>query len=323
MTKSLVAIVLAACATFATANAQSYPTRPITVVVPFPAGGPTDAIMRNLGERMRASLGQPLVVEYISGAAGSVGTGRVARAAPDGYTIVCGHFGTHVTNGAFYSLNYDLVKDFTPISLLPSNPYVIVVRKDFPANSLPEFLAHLKANPDKVIMGHPGVSTGPHLIALQLQDLAGSRMTYVPYRGTAPGMVDLLAGQIHVMVNQVQVSVEHMRAGAIKALAIASPTRSPQVADTPTVDEVGAPGLYMSLWYGFWAPANTPKEIVAKLNAAVHDALGDPAVRQRLTDLGMDIPPRQKQSPEGLVAQQKADIEKWWPIIRAAGLKSE
>ncbi len=303
------------------AQAQDYPNRPINVVVPFPAGGPTDAIMRNLGERMRVSLGQPLVVEYVTGASGAVGTGRVARAAPDGYTIVCGHFGTHATNAAVYTLPFDVVKDFAPISLLPRNPYLIVTRKNFPADDLKGFLAYVTANPDKVNMGHPGVGTAPHLLALQLQTLAGSRMNYIPYRGAAPAMIDMMAGQIDLMVDQVQNSLGHVRSGAIKALAIASPARNPQVAEVPTVDEAGAPGLHMSLWYGFWAPAGTPEPVIAKLNAAVVEALADPAVRERLTGLGMEIPPRDQQNPAALLAVQKAEIEKWSPVIRAAGIK--
>ena len=321
--KRLLLAGLLAVAGIAGASAQDYPNRPITVIVPFPPGGPTDAIIRNLGERMRVSLGQPLVVEYVTGAGGTVGTARVARAAPDGYTIICGHFGTHATNGAVYSLPFDLVKDFAPISLLPSNPYLIVVNKDLPVNNLREFLAYLKANPDKVNMGHPGVGTGPHLLAILLQNLADSRMNYIPYRGAAPAMVDLLAGQIDLMVDQVQNSTVHIRAGSIKALAIASPTRVAQVGDVPTVDEAGAPGLHMSLWYGFWAPAGTPAPIAAKLNAAVVESLGDPTVRERLTGLGMEIPARDRQTPDALVAQQKADIEKWWPVIRAAGIKQQ
>jgi tripartite-type tricarboxylate transporter receptor subunit TctC len=321
MAKLLIAIALAATSSLGVAHGQSYPTRPITVVVPYPAGGPTDAIMRNLGERMRESLGQPLVVEYVTGAGGTVGTARVARAAPDGYTLICGHIGTHVTNGAVYNLSFDLVKDFAPISLLPRNSYLIVARKNIPANDLREFMAYLKANPDKVNMGHPGVGTTPHLVAIQLAERAGSRMNYIPYRGAAPAMLDLLSGQIDLMVDQVQNSIAHVRAGSIKALAIASPTRNAQVVDIPTVDEAGAPGLHMSLWYGFWAPAGTPKDVIARLNAAVVDALGDPLVRQRLTGLGMEIPPRDQQTPEALLAQQRADIAKWWPIIKAAGLK--
>jgi tripartite-type tricarboxylate transporter receptor subunit TctC len=303
------------------AQAQDYPNRPINVVVPFPAGGPTDAIMRNLGERMRVSLGQPLVVEYVTGASGAVGTGRVARAAPDGYTIVCGHFGTHATNAAVYTLQFDVVKDFAPISLLPRNPYLIVTRKNFPADDLKGFLAYVTANPDKVNMGHPGVGTAPHLLALQLQTLAGSRMNYIPYRGAAPAMIDMMAGQIDLMVDQVQNSLGHVRSGAIKALAIASPARNPQVAEVPTVDEAGAPGLHMSLWYGFWAPAGTPEPVIAKLNAAVVEALADPTVRERLTGLGMEKPPHDQQNPAALLAVQKAEIEKWSPVIRAAGIK--
>jgi tripartite-type tricarboxylate transporter receptor subunit TctC len=314
---------LLAVATFSGAAADDYPSKPITVIVPFPAGGPTDAIIRNLGERMRVSLGQPLVVEYATGAGGTVGTARAARAAPDGYTIICGHVGTHVTNGAVFSLPFDLVKDFAPISLLPRNPYLIVVNKGLPVNTLPEFLAYLKTNPDKVNMGHPGVGTTPHLVALQLAERAGSRMNYIPYRGAAPAMVDLLAGQINLMVDQVQNSLAQVRPGSIKALAIASPNRNPQVPELPTTDEAGAPGLHMSLWYGFWAPAGTPAPVIAKLESAVQDALADPDVSARLTGLGMEIPPREQQNPESLAAQQKADIEKWWPIIKAAGIKQQ
>lgn len=303
------------------AAADDYPNRPITVIVPFPAGGPTDSIIRNLGERMRVSLGQPVVVEYVSGAGGTVGTARAARAAADGYTIICGHVGTHVTNGAVYSLPFDLVKDFAPISLLPSNPYLIVVNKGLPVGNLKEFMAYVKANPGKVNMGHPGVGTGPHLVAVQLAERAGGSINYIPYRGAAPAMIDLLAGQINLMVDQVQNSLVHVRAGSIKALAIASPTRNAQVPDVPTVDEAGAPGLHMSLWYGFWAPAGTPAPIVAKLQSAVQEALADPEVRGRLTGLGMEIPPRERQNPEALAAQQKADIEKWWPVIKAANIK--
>ena len=317
----LAAVMLVAGLSFA--NAQAYPTKPITVVVPFPAGGPSDAIMRNLGERMRASLGQPLVVEYVTGASGTIGVGRVARAAPDGYTLILGHFGTHATNGAVYPLNYDLVKDFAAIALLPENPYLLVARKAFPANNLKEFMAYVKANPEKVQMGIPGNGTGPHLLGLQLAYMAGSRMQYIPYRGSGPAMLDLVASQIDLMVDQVQTSQAQIRGGTIKAFAVTMPARVASVGDIPTVDEAGAPGLHMSLWYGLWAPANTPKDVLAKLNSAVLDALGDATIRQRLTDLGMQIPPRELQTPEGLLARQKADIEKWWPIIKAANIKPE
>ena len=305
------------------AVADDYPNKPITVIVPFPAGGPTDAIIRNLGERMRVSLGQPLIVEYVSGASGTVGTTRTHRAPPDGYTIICGHFGTFATNGAVYQLPYDLVTDFAPIALLPRNPYLIVGKKDLPANNLREFMAYVKANPGKVNMGHPGIGTGPHLLALQLANTAGGTMNYVPYRGSGPAMTDLVAGQIDLMVDQVQTSSAHVKGGTIKALAIAAPARSNSVPDVPTVDEAGAPGLHMSLWYGFWAPGGTPAPIVQKLQAAVQDALADSDVRGRLTSLGMEIPPREQQTPQGLTAQQKADIAVWWPIIKAAGIKMQ
>jgi tripartite-type tricarboxylate transporter receptor subunit TctC len=314
---------LLAVVSIAAASAQDYPNRPITVIVPFPAGGPTDAIIRNLGERMRGTLGQPLIVEYVTGAGGTAGTTRANRAAPDGYTIICGHFGTHATNGAVYQLPYDLVTDFTPISLLPRNPYLVVAQKNLPPNNLREFMAYLKANPGKVNMGHPGVGTGPHLLAIQLANLAGSTMNYVPYRGSGPAMTDLIAGQIDLMVDQVQTSSGQIRGGTIKAYAIAAPTRSSSAPDVPTVDEAGAPGLHMSLWYGFWAPPGTPAPIVKKLNAAVQEALADPEVRARLETLGMEIPPRQQQTAEALVAQQKADIAVWWPIIKAAGIKQQ
>ena len=223
--KRLLLAGLLAVVSVAGASAQDYPNRPITVIVPFPAGGPTDAIIRNLGERMRVSLGQPLIVEYVTGAGGTVGTTRANRAAPDGYTIICGHFGTHATNGAVYQLPYDLVTDFTPISLLPRNPYLVVAQKNLPPNNLREFMAYLKANPGKVNMGHPGVGTGPHLLAIQLANLAGSTMNYVPYRGSGPAMTDLIAGQIDLMVDQVQTSSGQIRGGTIKAYAIAAPTR--------------------------------------------------------------------------------------------------
>jgi len=303
------------------ASAQNYPTKPITVIVPFPAGGPTDAILRNIGDRMRASLGQPLVAEYVTGASGTIGVGRGARAAPDGYTIVCGHVGTFVTSPAVYPVQYDVVKDFAPISLLPSNSYLIVGSKKLPPANLRELIAYIKANPGKVTAAIPGIATSPHLAGLHIQKLADSTLQYVPYRGTGPAMIDLIAGQIDLMIDQAQNSINHVRSGAIKAYAVAAPTRLASAPDIPTVDEAGAPGLYVSLWYGFWAPVGTPAPIIKKLSAAVQDALADPEVRSRLADLGMDIPPREQQTPEALAAKQKAEIDKWWPIIKAAGLK--
>jgi len=311
------------CLTGAGARAQVYPSRPITVIVPFPAGGPTDAIVRILGERMRLSLGQPLVVEYVTGAAGTIGTGRVARAAPDGYTMLIGHLATNVINAAFYPLTYDVVKDFAPVARLPSNPFFLVAKSAVPANNLTELVAWVKANQSKVSFGMPGANTLPHIAGITFQNMTGTRFPFVPYRGAAPAMQDLIAGEIDLMVDQVQNSLVHIRAGRIKAFAVTAPSRAPSAPDIPTVDEAGLAGLHVALWYGFWVPAATPPDIVAKLNAAVVDAFADPGVRMRLGELDLEIPPHEQQAPAALAALQKAEIEKWWPIVKAAGLKPE
>lgn len=303
------------------ASAADYPNKPIMVIVPFPAGGPPDILIRNLADRMQMSLGQSLIIENVVGGGGTVGTGRLYRAAPDGYTICVGHVGTFVTNGVLFDLPYDLVADFAPISLLPSNPYLIVGRKDFPADTLREFMAYLKANPGKVSMGHPGIGSNPHLLGLQLAKAAGSTMTYVPYRGSGPAMIDLIGGHIDLMVDQVQTSSSRVKDGSIKAFAIAAPARSNAVPDVPTVDEAGTPGLYAGLWHGLWAPRDTPAPIIQKLQAAVQDALADPKVRSQLIGVGMEIPPREQQTPEALVTKQKAEIAYWWPLIKSENLK--
>jgi tripartite-type tricarboxylate transporter receptor subunit TctC len=318
-----IAVFAANLAVAGPGHAQTYPSRPITVIVPFPAGGPTDAIVRILGERMRVSLGQPLVVEYVTGAAGTIGTGRVARAAPDGYTILIGHLATNVINAAFYPLSYDVVKDFAPVARLPSNPFFLVAKNTVPATNLTELIAWVKANQAKVSMGMPGANTLPHIAGITFQNMTDTRFAFVPYRGAAPAMQDLLAGQIDLMVDQVQNSLAHIRAGRIKAFAVTAPRRAPSAPDIPTVDEAGLPGLHVALWYGFWLPAATPPDIVAKLNAAVVDAYADPAVRTRLGELDLEIPPRDQQTPAALAALQSAEIAKWWPIVKAAGLKPE
>src|SRR5215813_10748287 len=321
--RKLLLVAALACVSGLACAADSYPSRPVTVVVPFPAGGPTDAIVRLLGERMRVSLGQPLIVEYVSGAAGTVGLGRVARAAPDGYTIIFGHTGTHVLSGATYTLGFDLVKDFAPISLLPSNPYLLVSRPSLPAGDLNGLVAWLKANGDKATQGIPGVKTGPHLAGLHFQSITGTRFALVPYRGSGPALQDLMAGQIDLMFEQVQTSLQHVRGGRIKAYAVTAPSRLASAPEIPTVDEAGVPGLHMSLWYGLWASGGTPREIVDKLNSAVVDALADATVRQRLAELELQIPPRDQQTPEALHAYQQAEIDKWWPIIKAANMKAQ
>jgi tripartite-type tricarboxylate transporter receptor subunit TctC len=303
------------------AHAQGYPSRAVTIVVPFSAGGPSDALSRVLGERMRASLGQSFVVENVTGAGGSIGVGRTVRAAPDGYTIGFGHLGTNVFNGAIYPLGYDLLADLEPIALLPSNPMVVVSRNTLPAKNFQELLAWLKSNP--VSAGTAGAGSGSHIAAVYLQSFTGLQFQYVPYRGTGPALNDLVGGQIDIIVDQTSNSMAQIRAGTIRAYAISAKERWAAAPDIPTADEAGLPGFYMTLWSGLWAPKGTPKDIIGKLNGAVVEALADQGVRKRLNDLGLEIPPRERQTPEALGAFQKAEIEKWWPIIKAANIKGE
>ena len=305
------------------AMAQAYPTRLITIVVPYAAGGPTDVIGRILAERMRAVLSQTVIVENVTGANGTIGVGRVARATPDGYTISIGHWSTHVVNGAIYQLQYDLLNDFEPISLIATNSYVIVAKNAVPANDLKGFIAWLKANPDKASEGTAGAGSPQHVGGVFFQQATGTRFQFVPYRGAAPAMQDLLAGQIDMIIDDPTNSLPHVRAGGIKAFAVTAKTRLAAAPDIPTVDEAGLPGFYFSRWHALWVPKGTPKNIVGKLNAAVVDALADAAVRARLADLGQEIFPREQQTPEALGAFQKAEIEKWWPIIKAANIKGE
>jgi tripartite-type tricarboxylate transporter receptor subunit TctC len=305
------------------ADAQTYPVRPITIVVPYAAGGPTDVLVRILGERMRTSLGQPLVTEYVSGAAATLGLARVARAAPDGYTILIGHLGSNVVAPALYSLSFDVTKDLVPIAQLPSNPFLLVGRTALPAKNLSELVAWIKANEGKVSIGTPGVNSLPHVAGIYFQNLTGTHLPLVPYRGAGPMMLDLIAGQIDVAFDQVQSSLPQIRDGRIKAFAVTAPQRLAVLPDVPTVDEAGLPGLEISLWYALWAPAGTPSEIIAKLNAAVRDAQADPATRARLAEVDMQVPPADQQTPQALHALQDAEIKKWWPIVKAAGLKPE
>jgi tripartite-type tricarboxylate transporter receptor subunit TctC len=316
-------IFAAALGNAAIAAEQNYPSRPITMIVPFAAGGPTDAIARILAEHMRMSLGQPVIFENVTGAAGGIGAGRLARAAPDGYTLGYGVWGTHVLNGAIYALQYDLMKDFEPISLLASNPMVIVAKNAMPAKDLMELIAWLKTNPDKASAGTTGTGGASHVAALFFQRETGTRFQFVPYRGLAPAMQDLVAGQIDMMFDNPATSLPQARAGTIKAYAISAKARLPAAPDLPTADEAGLPGFNVSQWTALWAPKGTPKDIIAKLNGAVVEALADSNVLARLADLGQYVPPREQQTPDALRAYQKAEIEKWWPIIKAAGIKAE
>src|SRR5437899_10942500 len=317
-------LVLAAFATLAlvsSAAAQNFPSRPITIIVPFSAGGPSDAMARILAERMKATLGETVLVENVTWAGGSIGVGRALRSPPDGYTISFGHLGTHVANGAIYKLGYDLVTDLEPVALLPSNPMIIVSKNAIPAKSLKELLEWLKARPAPATAGTAGAGSGSHIAGLYFENVTGIKLQYVPYRGTAPAMNDLVAGQIDLIVDQTSNSITQVRAGTIRAYAVTDSKRVESAPDVPSTDEAGLPGFHMTLWSGLWVPKDTPKGIVVTLNAAAVDALSDPAVRKQLENLGLQMPPKDKVSPAALGEWQKAEIAKWWPMIKAANVK--
>jgi len=305
------------------ARAQSYPTRPITMIVPYPAGGGADATGRILGESMRVSLGQPIVIENVTGAGGSIGIGRAARAAHDGYTLTLGAWGAMVANGVAYKLPYDLLTDFEPIAALTTQPHLIVAKKTMAADDLKGLIAWLKANPGKASAGTNGVGTPQHVAAIFFQSKTGTRFGFVPYRGGAPALQDLLAGQIDLIFAAAADAVALVRGGGIRAYAVMAKNRIAAAPDIPTVDEAGMPEVYMSSWRGFWAPARTPKGVIAKLNTAAIKALADPTVRTRLADLGQEIFPPDQQTPEALGAFHRLEIEKWWPILKAANIRGE
>jgi tripartite-type tricarboxylate transporter receptor subunit TctC len=314
----LIAIALSAAANGG-AQAQVYPTRPVTLVVPFPAGGSSDAIGRILADGMRGPLGQSVIIENVGGAAGNIATGRVARAAPDGYTLVLGSWPTHVLNAAMFTLPYDPLTDFEAVTLVAAQPLFIIARKTLAAGNLSELIGWLKANPDKATMGAAAAS---HIAGLLFQNASGTRFQLVPYRGSAPALQDLLGGQIDTMIDLAASATPHVRAGSVKAFAVTSKQRLAAAPDIPTVDEAGLPGYYVASWHGIWAPKATPGDIVSKIAAAAREALADPAVRQRLADIGQEIYPREQQTPEAAAAYQKAEAEKWWPIIKAANLRA-
>jgi tripartite-type tricarboxylate transporter receptor subunit TctC len=314
------AVLLAAMGGIA---AQTYPSRPITVVVAFAAGGSGDTITRILADHMRTELGQTLVVENVGGAAGSIGVGRVARSAPDGYTIVSGNWPTHVLNGAIYSLNYDVLKDFEPISLIATESIVLSTRKDFPASKLSEFIAWLRANPGKASAGTVGPGSVGHIVGLFFQKETGTQFQFVPYRGLAPAMQDMIAGQIDLMFDTSANSLPQARSGNVKSLAVTSKTRLPAAPDIPTMAEGGLPGFELSNWRGLWAPKGTPRDVILKLNSAVRGALADASVRKRLGELGQELFPPEQLTPEALAARQTAEIERWWPVIKAANIKAQ
>ncbi|HUN68941.1 MAG TPA: tripartite tricarboxylate transporter substrate-binding protein [Burkholderiales bacterium] len=304
-------------------GAQAYPARPISLVVAFSAGGPTDSIARILAARMTTAIGQTVVVENTTGAGGTIGVGRVVKAAPDGYLIGIGHIGTHVVNGAIYPLSYDLQTDLEPIAMIATNPQILVAKNAIPAKTLKEFLVWESVNQDRVSIGTGGAGTPAHVSAVYFQNITRTKPQIVHYRGAAPAMQDLLAGQIDFMFDQAANSLPQVRAGKVRALAVTAKTRLSAASDIPTVDEAGLPGFYMAVWHGIWAPKATPRPIIDKLNAAIVEALADPATRIKLADLGQEIPPREQQTPEALRAHHKAEIEKWWPIVKQAGIKVE
>jgi tripartite-type tricarboxylate transporter receptor subunit TctC len=312
--------VVALPALIRSGGAQTYPSRQITLVVPFPPGGSTDVAARIIAEKMKPLLGQPLIIENVGGAGGSIAVGRVARAAPDGYTIDIGQWDTHVGSIVF-NLNYDLQKDFEPIGLISVNPQLLVARKTLPANDLRELIAWMKARPGEARFVNQLAAA--QVSGILLQQLTDTKVTFIPYRGAGPAMTDLVSGQVDLMVVQSAAALPQVRGATIKAIANLSPLRSPSIPDIPTSDEGGVPGWHMAGWFGFFAPRATPKDVIAKLNGAMMQALADPAVKARFAELGLDVAAREQQTPDGLAAFHKAEIEKWWPIIKAANIKGE
>ncbi len=305
------------------AAAQNYPSRPVTVIAPFPPGGPSDVLARILSGPLEAALGQPIVIENIGGAGGTVGVGRAARAEPDGYTLLIGQWSTQVVNPATYKLDYDIVDSFAPVALLANTPQLIIARKDFPANDVRELIAWLKANPDKAQAATVGAAGGSQVSGMYFQQVTGTKFGFVPYRGGAPAMQDLMAGRVDFMFDQAANALTQLRAGTIKPYAMLTEQRWHLAPDIPTLDELGVQGLHIAYWHALWAPKATPPDIIAKVNAAAVAALADPNVQQRFAQQGQDIWPRDRQTPQALGALYKAEIEKWWPIIKAEGLHAE
>jgi tripartite-type tricarboxylate transporter receptor subunit TctC len=317
------ALALATLAGAGSVAAQTYPARPVTMIVPLAPGGSTDVIGRIMAEAMRPILGQPVIVDNTAGAGGTIGVGRLARATPDGYTFGIGQWGTNVANGAVYNLPFDLLKDFEPVALIATQPFLVVSRKTMPANNLKELIAWLKANSSKATQGNSGIGSPSHVGGVFFQNAIGVRFQLVPYRSAGLSMQGLVAGDIDVNLDTPAISLPQLQSGNIKAYAVTAKNRLKTAPEIPTTDDAGLPGFHFSFWHAFWAPKGTPKEAVARLNDAVVKSLADPAVRKRLIDLSQDIFPREQLTPEALGAFQKAEIDTWWPIIRAAGIKAE
>ncbi len=312
-----------ACSVSTIAAAQSYPSKPITIVVPFSASGPTDTLARIMSEPLRKSLGQPIIVDNTLGAGGSIGTGKVAKAPPDGYMVSIGHWGTHVVNGAYYNLPFNVLTDFQPVAQIATNPQVIISKLSVPAKTLKDLNAWITANQNKALMGTGGVGGASHMAAIYYGNAIGVKFQYIPYKGGAPALTALLGGEIDLYVTQISNIASHIKQGKVRAYAVTAPNRQAAAPEIPTVDEAGLPGLHTAIWHGLWLPKGTPRDIVMKLNGAVVDTLADPGVRAKFADLGQEIPPREQLTPEALFAYHKAEIDKWFPIIKAAGLKAE
>jgi tripartite-type tricarboxylate transporter receptor subunit TctC len=319
----ILAAILLGLAAGAPARAQPYPARPVTVIVPFAAGGATDTLARFLAEQIRAILGQPVVIENVAGAAGTLGVGRAVRSVADGYTLSIGTSTTHMLTGGLYNLQFDLLRDLEPIILIGSEPLLIVGKKSLPADDLKGLITWLKANPDKASVGIAGVGATGHLTGISLQRETGSKFAFVPYRGNGPAMQDLLAEQIDFMIEPASNFKSLLGAGSVKPLAITGKARLKAWPNIPTTDEAGLPGFVVTLWYGLWVPKGTPKDIIAKLNATMVQVLASPPVRERFEELGIEISALDRQSPEALRAYQKQEAERWWPIIKASNIKVE
>ena len=306
----------------APATAEQYPSRPITMIVPFPAGGPTDTFARIVGERMRVSLGQPIVIENVTGAGASIGVTRAIQSPADGYTLSIGNWTSHVGSGAMYPVSWDILKDLAPVSLLTATPLIIVGKNGIPAKDGKELIAWLKANPDKASAATVGAGSAAHVCEVYFMQQTGTHFQVVPYRGGAPAMQDIIAGQMDLMCAEASQTLGYVRGGQMKAFAVMSKDRWPALPNVPTTDEIGAPGMYISFWHGLWVPKDTPQDVIARLNKAVNETLADPAVRKRLTDLGAVISPPDQQNPAALAAFHKAEIDKWWPIIKGMNIKT-
>ncbi len=321
--KALLSVCALAFTLGSTGHAQPWPARQITIVVPFSAGGPTDTLARIMSEPMRRFLGQTIIVDNTTGAGGSIGVGRVVRSVPDGYTLSIGHWGTHVVNGAYYKLTYNLLTDLEPIAMIATNPQMVITRSVVPAQNLKELVSWIKANQGKIQIGTGGIGSSSHIGGLYFLNRVGVKMEFVPYRGGAPAVQALLAGEIDLYMTQISGAIEQVRAGKLRAYMVTTNKRQAAAPEIPTTDEAGMPGLYTTVWHGVWAPKGTPHDAKLKLNAAIVETLADATVRKRFADLGQEIPSAAEQTQRALAVYHKSEIDKWWPLIRAAGIKPE